>query len=178
MGLLRVDHATRQLYLKAIPLAMKICQARRERRESKLRFSVHDLLYLKTVFTSKITLDTTFRSIKNTPAPAMPFKTIARLAFHSEVLAALNDRPRDLKNFMATFPALEVLTILTGHLPAQDGVVKYGAGGYHGLHPNPKDTHLENADHWNSQVEVLLNLMKEVPAVLAGEANLPKITFI
>ncbi|CZT13855.1 uncharacterized protein RAG0_17347 [Rhynchosporium agropyri] len=177
MSLMKVNTEFRDVYIKAFPHHIKICQARRERKESKLRYSKYDVLYLSSFF-GRIPLDRTFKAIMNTPDPALPFQQITRLAFSGAILARLSDNALNLADFMLTFPALKEIKVLDHDIPAKDGFKKYTNGGSHGANPDPKETAVKMNDNWTAQVDVLINLMKGKPGVTAEQAVVPKITFL
>ncbi|KAG4429265.1 hypothetical protein IFR05_015249 [Cadophora sp. M221] len=181
MSFLGVDTETRKIYTKRFPHAIQISYNRRQRIESRLWISLDDLLYMKN-FCGSISLDRTFDSVKNTRPGALPFAYLTRLALGGHVLAKLSDdvvSPDAVKNFLEMCPKLKELKILDHKVPAEKGFKKIGAGGYHGINPYyPGETKLKSVEIWNVQVDFLFNMMSQDPAVVAGNASVPTITFM
>ncbi|KAH7403785.1 hypothetical protein BKA64DRAFT_744321 [Cadophora sp. MPI-SDFR-AT-0126] len=173
LALLRVNKEFRSIYIRKLPNSIKVCQARRERKQSKLYFNDQDLIFLQTFF-GKIPLERTFSSIRNTPTP---FGSLTRLALDDEALDAMA-KPGLLKDFFEVFPALKEIKILSQKIAAQIPYTKYGWGGYNGLHPDPKDTKLDFDESWTNAANELVVLMNSEPTVVANQASVPKISFI
>ena len=173
LALLKVDKEFRSIYIKKFPKSIKVCQARRERKESKLYFNDKDLIFLQTLF-GNISLERTFLSIRNT---ATPFANLTRLALSDGGLDAMT-KPGVLKDFFEVFPALKEIKILSQQIAAKVPHTKYGWGGYNGLHPDPKDTHLDLDKSWTDAVDELIVLMNAEPSVVAKQASVPEITFL
>ncbi|KAH6718706.1 hypothetical protein BKA61DRAFT_596136 [Leptodontidium sp. MPI-SDFR-AT-0119] len=180
LSFLRVDRATREVYTKRFPHSIEISYNRRQRIESRLWISLDDLLYVRN-FCGSITLDRTFDSVKNTRPGALPFGYLTRLALGGHVLAKLSDdvvSPGAVKNFLEMCPNLKELKILDHKVPALKGFKKFGARGYQGLNPYPESTNLKSVQSWDVQVDLLFNMMAADPAVVAGKASVPTITFM
>ncbi|PVH78749.1 hypothetical protein DL98DRAFT_533654 [Cadophora sp. DSE1049] len=173
LALLRVNKEFRSIYMKKLPNSIKVCQARRERKQSKLYFNDKDLIFLQTFF-GNIPLERTFSSIRNTPNP---FGQLTRLALDDESLDAMTE-PGVLKDFFEVFPALKEIKILSQEIAAKAPYTKYGWGGYNGLNPDPKDTKLDLDENWTNDADELVVLMKAEPSVIAKQASVPKISFI
>tara|TARA_R110002060_G_scaffold24384_1_gene33148 strand:+ start:991 stop:1506 length:516 start_codon:yes stop_codon:yes gene_type:complete len=171
--LLKVNREFRSIYIKKLPKSIKVCQARRERKESKLYFNDKDLIFLQTFF-GGISLERTFLSIRNTPTP---LAKLTRLALSDDALDAMTE-PGVLKVFFQVFPALKEIKILSQQIPAQVPHTKYGWGGYNGLGPDPEDTHLDVDNSWTDAVDELVVLMNVEPRVVAKQVSVPKITFL
>ncbi|KAL2066972.1 hypothetical protein VTL71DRAFT_1396 [Oculimacula yallundae] len=179
LSLAKVNTEFRDVYLKGLPHHIKICQARRERKESKLRFSDKDLLYLSSFF-GRIPLDRTFDAISNTPAPALPFQNLTRLAFPGKILSRLADSESALVQFLNTFPRLKEIKVLDHDIQPKPGFKKYCNGGSHGDNPEPETTdYLQMDEHWTVQVDVIANMVKNIAPLLAREdVAVPKFTFL
>ncbi|KAH7308269.1 hypothetical protein BKA65DRAFT_559754 [Rhexocercosporidium sp. MPI-PUGE-AT-0058] len=158
-----------------LPLTLHISYARRQRKQSKLRFSHEDLLYCKTFMYSNIPVHRTFDALVRQDL----FKDVTRIALSCRGLDDLLSSASLREQFLKIFPRLKELELLDHWLrPTNPTATRFGANGYHGLCPDPVGFTYDFDSFVTKNIAYLQSYMKGDDDVISGKAIVPQITFL
>ncbi|KAG4429266.1 hypothetical protein IFR05_015250 [Cadophora sp. M221] len=174
LALLRVNKECREIYIKALPLSLHVSHNRRQRIESRLRFSNEDLLYCESFFGHRIAVSRTFEALARQDL----FKDLTHIALGRTVIAILRHRPSILADFLRVFPRLDELKVMNQSAPSLMATcVGFGLNDYHGGNPYPVGDTPAIPQHDAQAAADVLTTMRAAADVISGKAIVPRIKF-